>query len=192
MTRRVYELSTVDGTVPARAPYRAPFRELCNRLQDFSGDAVRTMERYYGDMIQNQADKDAFLDRAGRAWNWLQHYAPEEFRYSLAAGRKNKSDFSESQHAAMKALGSLVNEVNLETVDPKDLNQLIYDKVIHASGCDPKEAFKAIYQKFIGRDQGPRLPGFLKELGRERVNELLEHGTEADGEYPDGFAGKSA
>jgi lysyl-tRNA synthetase class 1 len=173
MTRRVYELSAVDGEVPARAPYRAPFRELCNRLQIFDGDATRTMERYYRDFIRDEADKSAFLDRAQRASNWLRTYAPEEFRYSLTAGRRNPADFTAEQRAAMTALVSLVNEVDLETVDPKDLNQLIYDKVIHASGCDPKEAFKGIYQKFIGRDQGPRLPGFLKELGRDRVNELL-------------------
>ena len=66
-----------------------------------------------------------------------------------------------------------MNEVDLDAVDPKELNQLVYDQVVHGSGCDPKEAFKGIYQKLIGRDQGPRLPGFMKELGRERLNELL-------------------
>lgn len=173
MTRRVYELSTVDGAVPSNAPYRAPFRELCGRLQICSGDARRTLERYYADLIKNDFDRAAFMDRAARAWNWLQAFAPEEFRYSLEAGVRNKADFTDAQLAAIEVLVHLVREVDLDAIEPKDLNQLIYDKVVHGTGCDPKEAFKGIYQKLIGRDQGPRLPGFIKELGRERLNELL-------------------
>jgi len=173
MTRRVYELSTVDGKVPLKAPYRAPFRELCGRLQICSGDARRTLERYYSDLVKDDFDRAAFMDRAVRAWNWLQAFAPEEFRYSLEAGLRNKSDFTGPQLAAIEVLVHLVNEVDLDAIEPKDLNQLIYDKVVHGTGCDPKEAFKGVYQKLIGRDQGPRLPGFIKELGRERLNELL-------------------
>ena len=173
MTRRVYELSTVDGSVPAKAPYRAPFRELCGRLQICSGDAKRTMDRYYSGFVKDDFDREAFIDRAARAWNWLQGFAPEEFRYSLEAGRRKKSDFTDVQLGALDALVHLVSEVDLEFVEPKDLNQLIYDKVVHGTGCDPKEAFKGIYQKLIGRDQGPRLPAFIKELGRERLKELL-------------------
>lgn len=175
MTRRVYELSTVDGDVPAKAPYRAPFRELCSRLQICGGDAQRTLERYYGELARTDFERHAFLDRATRAWNWLQKYAPDEFRYSLEGGKSVRTDFSSEQLAAIEALVRLVKEVDLQTIEPKDLNQLIYDKVVHGTGIDGKEAFKGIYQKLIGRDQGPRLPGFLKEVGRDRVLELLGH-----------------
>ncbi len=173
MTRRVYELSTLDGKVPSRAPWRAPFRELCSRLQICGGDARRTMERYYLSSITNEFERSAFLDRAGRAWNWLQKYAPDEFRYSLDAGKTDRSAFSTPQCDAISALVNLLGDTDIDQMDPKDLNQRIYDRVIHGAAIDGKEAFKAIYQKMIGRDQGPRLPGFLKEIGKDRAVELL-------------------
>ena len=61
----------------------------------------------------------------------------------------------------------------LDAVEPKDLNQAIYDDVIHKTGADAKEVFHAVYKKLIGRDQGPRLPGFLKEIGKDRLLALL-------------------
>jgi len=33
--------------------------------------------------------------------------------------------------------------------------------------------FKAAYQALIGKDQGPRLAGFLKTLGKDKVLEIL-------------------
>jgi lysyl-tRNA synthetase class 1 len=80
---------------------------------------------------------------------------------------------SEKQKEAVLALRGLLQKLDLSTIEAKDLNQRLYDDIIHTTGCDGKEFFSAVYQKIIGRDQGPRLPGFLKELGNERVLGLL-------------------
>ena len=77
------------------------------------------------------------------------------------------------QQTALTALRKLVETTDLGAVEPKELNQAIYDHVINAAGCDGKAFFTAVYQRLIGRDQGPRLPGFLKEIGKERLLELL-------------------
>lgn len=173
MIRRVYELSTVDGILPTKAPYRAPFRELCNRLQICGGDSERTLARYYANDVRDDMDREAFMDRAARAWSWLQNHAPDEFQYSLDSGVKQQSMYSQSQLTALDKLISLVTATDLVAIDGKDLNQAIYDQVIRGCDADAKEVFKAIYQKLIGRDQGPRLPGFLKEIGKDKVLELL-------------------
>lgn len=170
--RRAYELSAI-GPLFEKAPYRAPFRELTSRLQICDGDIIRTYERYYADKATSALEKELFVARAERAWNWLQEFAPDEFRYSIHK-EPVAYPLSPKQEEAMEAFRRLLGQVDLDSIDPKDLNQRVYDDIIHGTGCDGKEFFAAVYQKLIGRDQGPRLPGFIKELGRERILRLLE------------------
>lgn len=171
MIRRAYELSCV-GDIPESAPYRAPFRELCNRLQIFDGDSEKTLERYYSDHVKTPADRDAFMMRCRCAMNWLLEYAPEEFCYRI---NKDPIDISlsQEQETAMSALVGMIKGVDLATIDPKDLNQKLYDDVIKATGVESKEFFQAVYQKLINRDRGPRLPNFMKEIGQDRLLNLL-------------------
>lgn len=170
--RRAYELSSI-GPLYAAAPYRAPFRELTGRLQICDGDASRTYERYYADKAPSALERQLFLARAERAWNWLQDYAPDEFRYQIHK-QPVALALSDKQKEALAAFRGLLEKVDLASIDPKDLNQRLYDDIIHTTGCEGKEFFAAVYQKLIGRDQGPRLPAFIKELGRERILSLLQ------------------
>jgi lysyl-tRNA synthetase class 1 len=170
--RRAYELSCLGTDVPAQAPFRAPFRELTGRLQLCDGDFERTWAAYYKDKAVTPADKAAFLSRCQRAWNWVKDYAPDEFRYSIHKEPVTVS-MSDKQKEAVVALRGLLQKIDLGAIEAKDLNQRLYDDIIHTTGCDGKEFFTAVYQKIIGRDQGPRLPGFLKELGSDRVLKLL-------------------
>ena len=170
--RRAYELSCV-GEVPLRAPYRAPFRELTGRLQIFDGDFERTWERWYKTPERTAEDKAAFLSRARRAWNWVTESAPDEFRYHINK-TSVKVELSALQVSAIKALLELLPLVDLDVIEAKDLNQRLFDDIIHKTGCDGKEFYQAVYQKVISRDQGPRLPMFLKDLGADRIRTLLE------------------
>ncbi len=170
--RRAYELSCLSAEVPSAIPYRAPFRELTGRLQLCDGDVERTWAAYYKDKAVSDFDKAAFYSRAERAWNWVQEHAPDEFRYSIHQ-QPVAIDLTEKQRAAVVALRELLQKLDLATIEAKDLNQRLYDDIIHTTGCDGKEFFAAVYQKIIGRDQGPRLPGFLKELGRDRILQLI-------------------
>jgi len=169
--RRNLELAAVSE-LPETKPYRAGFRELCNRLQICGGDFERTLEKFYAKDIKTPVDKQLFLERCEKAWTWIQKYAPDDFKYVLHRTPVTVS-LNTNQQSFLKELRSIVNETNLDVVDAKELNQIIYDKAIHGTSCDPKEAFVAVYQKLIGRDQGPRLPSFLKEIGKERILELI-------------------
>jgi len=172
LARRVYELSQPSGQIPAAKPYRPAFRILCNRLQIFGLNAERTLERYYKDEVKTPADREAFLARARRAAHWLAEYAPDEFRYQLNETRIDQSLTPELAQA-LANLKELVGKVDLTTIEPKDLNQAIFDAAIHSAGVDSKAFFTVVYQRLIRRDQGPRLPGFLKEIGKEKLLELL-------------------
>jgi lysyl-tRNA synthetase class 1 len=172
MNRRVYELALPSGVVPGVRPYRPPFRVLCNRLQICGGDVERTLSRYYRKDVVTAADRDSFTGRARRAAAWLASYAPEEFRYSLRDEPLNL-ELTELERQGLAALRTLVASTDLDAIDPKVLNQAVYDQAIHGTGVDPKAFFIAVYQRLISRDQGPRLPGFLKEIGKEKLLELL-------------------
>jgi lysyl-tRNA synthetase class 1 len=170
--RRAYELSCV-GEIPSSAPFRAPFRELSGRLQIVDGDAERAWERWYSNLAKTPEDKALFISRAHRAWNWVTDSAPDEFRYHI-----NKAPvafaLSQYQTEALRLLLDLLDKVDLNAIEPKDLNQRLFDDIIHKTGRENgKEFFEAVYQKVISRDQGPRLPMFLKDLGADRVRKLL-------------------
>ena len=169
--RRAYELSCI-AEVPEAAPFRAPFRELSGRLQIFDGDIQKTWDRWYLGNEKGPLNKAAFWSRAARAWNWISNCAPDEFRYQIYK-QPVKVEISELQTAAVRALVKLLDKVDLETIEAKELNQRLFDDIIHVTGCDGKEFYQAVYQKVIGRDQGPRLPSFLKDLGSERIRRLL-------------------
>lgn len=171
LLRRCYELSCIDE-IPESKPYRAPFRELCSRLQIFSGDVDKTLERYYKDLVKTKTDRDLFVTRVEKALFWLEKHAPEEFRYRINEA-PIEVPLNPSQEEALRAFKELLAKIDLDSIEAKELNQMIYDEVIRRVSIDSKEFFKAVYLKLINREQGPRLPGFVKELGRDRLLQLL-------------------
>lgn len=172
VARRAYELSTVDNKVPATKPYRPGFRELCNRLQICDGNIERTLTKFYKDDVKTADDRKYFEERAKAAWTWLQNHAPDEFRYNINI-KPVAYAMTDVQAAALKQLHALIKEVDLDAIPTQELNQAIYDRAIRGTGVDGKEFFKVVYQKLICRDQGPRLPMFLKEMGKQRALDLL-------------------
>ena len=173
--KRAYELSlTTETTIDSmKPPVRAPFRELCNRLQICDMDIDKTYSKFYSSTITSESDIKNFHSRSARAIFWLEHYASEEFKYRLNSQKILDSQLGLSSNVteAICNLKQMISSIDLSSIDTKDLNQKIYD--CFNTICDSKEFFSAVYQKIIGRPQGPRLPSFLKEIGKERVVNLL-------------------
>ena len=82
-------------------------------------------------------------------------------------------ELSEQEAQVVTALHSLVANNDLELLSQEEINTLIYDEVIRGTSSEPKKAFKVIYQKLIGKDKGPRLPSWLKEIDKQRLLKLL-------------------
>ena len=170
---RAYDLAQIGRlTDKTRPPFRPSFRELCNRLQSCSGDMERVAKRFYAESIRTEDDKWSFKERCRCALNWLHEFAPQDFRYSIQTERVDVP-CSDSVQKAVGALRTLIEATDLETISSQDFNQKIYDSAIKDTGVDAKDFFRVVYQKLIARDQGPRLPGFLIELGKEKALELL-------------------
>ncbi len=170
LARRIYEMSCL-GPVPTSLVPRPKFRVLCSRLQICGGDLERTFTKFYASEYTSE-NKHYFFERAQRAQYWLTHCAPQEFRYFLR-NEKKIYEASSKEARVLEALRLLVTELDLEQIEEKDLNQLIWDRTIKGTSSDAKEVFRIIYLALIDREHGPRLPSFLKEIGKERLLELI-------------------
>ncbi|MEL3905413.1 MAG: lysine--tRNA ligase [Treponema sp.] len=164
--RRIYELSQVDG-MPSCIAYQIPFRHLCNLLQINSGDIAAVM-KLLPDIQAEQRER--FETRARCAWFWITECAPEEFRFTLRTDGGKAQLSAEETAAVRKIRDELLPQ--MDTLDEKAFSTALYDAA-HACNIEPKALFTAVYRVLIAKDQGPRLAGFMKIIGRERLAQLL-------------------
>jgi lysyl-tRNA synthetase class 1 len=60
----------------------------------------------------------------------------------------------------------------MNEVDEKTLGQKVYD-VATGLGMEPKALFTTMYAVLIGKEQGPRLASFMKIIGKEKLEKML-------------------
>jgi lysyl-tRNA synthetase class 1 len=173
--KRTYELSLLTAEMPQTKPSRIGFRELTGRLQICDRDIERCHSKFYADQVQTEQDKKLFNLRCSKALAWLDKYAEESFKYSIRSSQWSRPevDDAELKNKALAALRGIVCSDGFAAMAPKELNQKIYDDVVRGVEIDAKVFFQDVYQHLVGRDQGPRLPAFLLEIGAEKLKSLL-------------------
>lgn len=169
MAKRVYELSSI-GEIPTEMPFQPAFRHLCNVLQ-INDLEVSRARGFYNNEIKNERDERRFKERAIRAAYWIENSAPEEFKFSLNK-EALKLEMSEKQTSFLKTLRDyLATEWNT-IADDKALHEKMYE-MINALELEPMEVFTLLYKKLINLEKGPKLAGFIRTIGQERVLKLL-------------------
>ncbi|MDY0372380.1 MAG: lysine--tRNA ligase, partial [Sphaerochaetaceae bacterium] len=164
--RRIYELSQVKE-IPTEISYQIPFRHLCNLLQINSGDTEAVIESL-GDVTPGQLDR--LRERCVCAWNWITTYSPEDFRWVLRGKEDALVALSEVSKKAVTDLHHAV--ANLDSYDEKQLSEEIY-AIAHRYEIAPPEFFKEIYTILIDKERGPKLAGFIKTCGKEKILPIL-------------------
>lgn len=169
MAKRVYELSQI-GETPAEMPFQPSFRHLTNVLQIHDGDLEKA-KSYYQDQIKNERDERRFTERANCALFWLKEYAPEDFKFSL---NKETPDIelSVEQKQYIRNLSTHLTEQWDNISEDKQLHESMYE-MMHAQELKPMDVFPAIYQLMISREKGPKLAGFIRTVGKEKVLSVL-------------------
>ncbi len=165
---RIYELSQVNG-IPETMPYQIQIRHLTTLLQIHSGKIDAVID-YLGDVPS--CDEDRFRSRAACAWNWVQEFAPEDFRFALRSPSEGLMEIKPELAKAVGELGKLAAE-KLGTMPEKEFSNLMYD-IIHEHNLESGDFFTAVYTALIGKEKGPRLINFLHILGKDVVSSLLE------------------
>ncbi|MCE5255997.1 MAG: lysine--tRNA ligase, partial [Spirochaetaceae bacterium] len=109
--------------------------------------------------------------RAACAWYWIEECAPDDFRFAVRKPGE-KAGLTETETLAIRHLrDDVVAQLDV-FADEKLVAEAIY-KAAEAAGVDGKTLFRAAYQALIAKDQGPRLAGFLRTLGKEKVLAIL-------------------
>ncbi|WP_029409782.1 lysine--tRNA ligase [Treponema pedis] len=165
---RIYELSQVEKMPPCIS-YQIPFRHLCNLLQINSGD-IEAVIKTLPDVKPEQLER--LRMRAACAWNWITDAgAPEEFKFSL----KDDGEVAVLDDKALEAVKKIRDELlpKMEEMDEKTFSTSLYE-VASECGMEPKALFTSVYQVLIAKEQGPRLAGFMKTIGKEKLKKILE------------------
>ncbi|MBO7516306.1 MAG: lysine--tRNA ligase, partial [Spirochaetia bacterium] len=166
--KRIYELSQV-GDVPAVMPYQIPLRHLCNLLQIHDGNIDEVLKLCD---IKDESQVPRLKNRAECAWRWITTFAPEDFRFALKKPGEDMYLPQDDREIAVIQQSVPVVE-NLDQYDEKSLAEALY-AVAEKAGMDSKDMFKVFYNVLIGKEKGPRLAGFIKTCGKEKVLPLLK------------------
>ena len=155
-----------------RGPVQFPFRTLCNFLMITAGDVDAALSRLDDYDPNDLGQRDRAHRRARCAWNWTTGFAPEEFRFALKDGSEEPVALSPAERAAVVALRDEIDR-KLDEYDDKSLQDRVY-AIARENGADEKAFFGVMYRILIGKERGPRLGGFLRTVGRERLLQILD------------------
>ena len=124
------------------------------------------------DEIKNEGDERRFNQRAANASFWIKTYAPEDFKFQINSERPNV-ELTSKQQLFVDKLSELLETSwdNIET--DKELHEKMYE-IIKAEDLSPAEAFGPLYKIIISKEKGPKLAGFIRTIGKERVLKLLK------------------
>ncbi|MFC1801719.1 lysine--tRNA ligase [Nanoarchaeota archaeon] len=164
--KRIYELSSVSE-IPKKMPLQWSFRHLTTVLQIHELDIEATIG-YYEKEMKNKEDKERLQTRATCVKNWLEKYAPDDFKFSVQDKVQVKLGAKEKK--AMKELAKKLEERDWTDVD---LHSEFY---IIAKNFDvePKDFFKSAYLVLINKEKGPRLASFILQIGKKKAVKLLD------------------
>ncbi len=162
--KRIYELSQVHG-VPETMPEQISFRHLCTMVQVYEGDVDAVVESFG---LVDSEHKRRLAERTTCAWNWVQTFAPEDYRFALKKITAATPLEDELDRALVAGLAKLVVEIR----DDKELHNAMY-RLAEELGINGGEFFKRAYLALSGSPQGPRLASFLLLCDLKKLEKLF-------------------
>jgi len=154
--KRIYELSSIN--LKKIRPKRIGFRHLTMLVQIYNG-------------INKISKNKDILKRAECARNWIEKYAPDEFKFRVheKIPQEIMKKLNDKQKESLK---SLAIELGKKKYDEENLFNEFYEicKTTEISNVD---FFRGAYLALIGKEKGPRLAGFILAIGKEKVIKLF-------------------
>ena len=161
--KRNYELSQIK-TTPKKIPFQPRLRHLLNVLQIYSGDEKRIQEHFKKE-VTSKEDKEKLQVRIQCAKNWLDKYAPEEFKFEV---NKSLPTLTKKEKEIVKAIKEKISKAKNE----KQLHESFYE-IAEQQKVETKELFQTAYKALINKEKGPRLANFIFTIGKKEVMKLF-------------------
>lgn len=170
--RRTLELASVpQRTIEAGStpPTLIAFRHLSTVLQTFDGDIAATGDYFVKSGELPETDRARFDQRAKCVWNWVEQYAPDDFRYRI----RTEPVTREIPEAQREPLARLV-EILEADANPTETDLGGKMSEMSKSGVDMKAFFPVVYDLLLGRDRGPKMSTLLAIMTPARALPLLQ------------------
>ena len=151
-------------------PMQPSFRHLCNILQINDFDIAKARKYYEAD-IKNERDERRFNERAERAVFWIQNHAPEDFKFIINKEKRSDIELSDNEMAFISALKKELSQNWDNYQTDKELQNKIGNMVSEFELTT--DIYKKLYQILINRDLGPKLAGFIRSIGKDKILNLL-------------------
>lgn len=164
---RAYALAQLSREV--RSGFRVRFSLLANWLQIPSIDARRAAADLVGREL-SEWEKRELDRRSAVVRTWLDRWAPDEAKFSVAATLPAAAaTLTSSQRELLRRIAELI----ADGLGAEDLQARLYE-ASRELGLASKDAFAAIYLALIGKPYGPRAGWLLtadREFARRRLQE---------------------
>ena len=159
--KRIYELSCVK--IPKEIGDQPTFRHLTTLLQIHEGNIITAIKGIKSSRVKM---------RAQCALNWLEKYAPDDFKFKVHSKISNEINehINPKQKEALKDLLAILKKKKLT-------NQNMFNEfysICEKHKIKNTEFFEGAYLAIIGKKKGPRLTNFILALGQDRVAKLLD------------------
>ncbi|MBW2977323.1 lysine--tRNA ligase [Candidatus Woesearchaeota archaeon] len=165
--KRIYELSYI-GKPPKDIPFQPVFRHLTNVLQTFEKDLNKTTE-FFKNELKTSDDKKRFETRLKCVLNWLEHYAPDDFKFTVQKQVHSGIELSDEQKQALHKVAELLKK---DFKNDTELHEAMY-KISQDVGLNAKDFFKGAYLVLVNKEKGPRLASFILTIGKDKVSKLF-------------------
>lgn len=162
--KRVYEMSCV--TSPSKEIPIQPNFKHCVELIHIYRTPEEAVKHVKGNLVGQ--DKKRYLWLLHCAKNWIEKYAPKEYRFELNE-KIPKVELRAGERAALKELAAMLEKAKTEEQIVETFNSIIKKHKLPA-----RDFFKACYTVLISRESGPRLAPFIMAAGKEKVAKLLK------------------
>ena len=164
--KRIYELSCIE--LQKKLPIQPGFRHITTITQIYEFDVKKTTE-YFKEKIETKFDENRLKIRIGCAINWLNKYAPEDFKFKINK-TSSKIELSQKQKKAVELVIRILEE---KEFNDEELHQEFY-KIIEETKLSIKEFFSLFYNIIISKERGPKLAHLILTIGKSRTVKLLK------------------
>jgi lysyl-tRNA synthetase class 1 len=174
--RRTLQLASCDhhrirGGDPA--PFVPPFRGLSMILQVYDGSTATSLAHYEGrGEITTDAERARFNARAECVWNWIERYAPDDFRYRIRDQAVSRNLEGDPREVIGRLVSVLERDLNISEAELIEQLKVICD----GTTLEPRTFFPYAYDLILDRPKGPKLSTLITTMGAERAIPLLRGG----------------